>query len=47
MLTLSALQGALPSARLAEADLPRFLTQALGRLRGSELAEVRALLERA
>ena len=45
MLTLQALLGVLPSARLAEADLPRFLTQALGRMSSDELAATSALLE--
>jgi len=45
MLTLQALLGVLPSARLAEADLPRFMTQALGRMTGDELAAASALLE--
>jgi hypothetical protein len=45
MLTLQALLGALPSARLAEADLPRFLTQALGRMTTEQLGEAATLLE--
>ena len=46
MLTLQAFLGILPSARLAEADLPRFLTQALCRLSRPQLSAAFALLER-
>ena len=45
MLTLQALLGTLPSARLAEADLPRFLTQALGRMSNDQLRSSAALLK--